>query len=134
MTDDGVLTAKELANIDLRELELAVLSACQSGLGDVTGEGVFGMQRGFKKAGAKSILMSLWKVDDTATAMLMSEFYNNLTNGKSAYESLRTAQQYVRTYESEEEIKDESGETTKRRIRKFEDPFYWAAFVLLDAI
>ena len=134
MTEDGVLTAKELANVDFRGLELVVLSACQSGLGDVTGEGVFGMQRGFKKAGAKSMLMSLWKVDDAATAMLMSEFYRNFTNGKNAYESLRLAQQHVRTYETKEEIKEESGETIKKKVRKFEDPFYWAAFVLLDAI
>ena len=60
--DDGVLTAKELANIDFRKLNLAVLSACQSGLGDVTGEGVFGMQRGFKKAGARTLLMSYGKL------------------------------------------------------------------------
>ncbi len=122
--DDGVLTAKELADIDFRKLDLAVLSACQSGLGDITGEGVFGMQRGFKKAGARTLLMSLWKVDDKATSLLMSEFYRNLLSGKNAHESLRNAQEYLRNYE------DKSN--SKPKI--YSSPYYWAAFVLLDAI
>ena len=112
--EDGVLTAKELANVDFQSLELVVLSACQSGLGDITGDGVFGLQRGFKKAGAKTLLMSLWKVDDEATSLFMTEFYRNLIAGKDAYGALRTAQEYLRSLRP--------------------NPYYWAAFVLLDAL
>ena len=126
--DDGVLTAKELANIDFRKLNLAVLSACQSGLGDVTGEGVFGMQRGFKKAGARTLLMSLWTVDDKATAILMREFYHNLIIGKSKYEALRNAQKYLRNYQEVNE------DMSNKKTKKYSSPYYWAAFVLLDAI
>lgn len=124
--NDGILTAKELANIDFRKLRLAVLSACQTGLGDITGEGVFGLQRGFKKAGAKTLLMTLWKVDDKATSLLMSEFYRNLVSGESTYNALGKAQKYLRNYEIE--TNDANG---KRKI--YSDPHYWAAFILLDA-
>lgn len=117
--EDGILTAKEIANIDLRGLDLVVLSACQTGLGDVSqGEGVFGLQRGFKKAGANSILMSLWEVDDKATQILMTQFYKNWLSGQSKHQSLLSAQKYLR--------KTEGG--------KYTEPKYWAAFILLDGI
>lgn len=114
--DDGILTAMEISKIDLRGLDLAVLSACQSGNGDYTPDGIFGLQRGFKKAGANSILMALWNVDDEATQILMTEFYNNFLNGKSKRESLLAAQKVV------------------RETPGFEDPEYWAVFILLDAL
>ena len=114
--DDGILTALEIADLDLRELDLVVLSACQTGLGDISGEGVFGLQRGFKKAGACSILMSLWDVDDEATQILMTEFYKNYLGGMSKRESLLAAQKTV------------------RETPGFKDPEYWAAFILLDGL
>lgn len=114
--DDGILTAQEIANLDFHGLDLVVLSACQTGMGDISGDGVFGLQRGFKKAGANSILMSLWDVNDEATQILMTEFYKNYLNGMSKRESLLAAQKAVR-------------ETTR-----FEDPEYWAAFILLDGL
>ena len=98
--DNGILTAKEIAGVDLRGMDMVVLSACQTGLGEITGDGVFGLQRGFKKAGVCSLLMSLWKVDDNATQMLMTRFYANLIAGKPKYEALREAQRYVREYEA----------------------------------
>ena len=116
--DDGILTALELSGLDFRGLDLVVLSACQTGLGEVTGEGVFGLQRGFKKAGAQTLMMSLWKVDDQATRLLMTEFYRNLLDGKSKRIAFNNAQQYLRTVEN----------------GKYNLPRYWAAFILLDGI
>lgn len=116
--DDGILFSKEIAGMNLKNVELTVLSSCDSGLGDVTGEGVFGLQRAFKKAGAQSILMSLHKVDDEATRILMVEFYNNLMAGKSKHQSLKDAQHYLR--------KIENG--------KYDDPKYWASFIMLDGL
>ena len=128
--DDGVLTAKEISEMDLRSMDMVVLSACQTGLGDIiSGEGVFGLQRGFKKAGAKTILMSLWEVDDLVTQMLMIEFYKNYCQGIDKQgidkqgikrESLRQAQKTVREY------KDHNGN------RIFDKPYYWAGFIMLD--
>ena len=117
--EDGILTAKEIADVDLRGLDLVVLSACQTGLGDISqGEGVFGLQRGFKKAGAKTILMSLWEVDDKATQILMTQFYKNLLAGQSKRQSLLSAQEYLRVAEN----------------GKYNDPKYWASFIMLDGV
>ncbi len=116
--DDGILTALEISQMDLRGLDLVVLSACETALGDISYEGVYGLQRGFKKAGANTILMSLDKVDDEATRILMVEFYKNLMAGKSKHQSLKDAQHYLR--------KVEGG--------KYDDPKYWASFIMLDGI
>ncbi len=112
--EDGILTAKEISFIDLRNTDLVVLSACQTALGEITGEGVFGLQRGFKKAGARTIIMSLWPVDDNATLLMMTEFYTNLTNGMTKREAFNAAQNKVKT------------------TAGFENPRYWAAFIMLD--
>jgi len=114
--EDGVLTALELSNMNLGHVDMVVMSACESGLGDTTGEGVFGLQRGFKLAGANTLLMSLWKVDDTATQKLMTEFYKYYLSGKSKQESLHLAQASLRS------------------DREYSDPQYWAAFILLDGL
>ena len=112
--EDGILTAKEISFMDLRKTDLVVLSACQTALGEITGEGVFGLQRGFKKAGARTIIMSLWPVDDNATLLMMTEFYANLTKGMSKREAFLSAQNKVKT------------------TAGFENPRYWAAFIMLD--
>ena len=116
--EDGILTAREIANVDLFDVELVVLSACQTGLGDITADGVWGLQRGFKKAGAKTILMSLDRVDDEATRILMVEFYRNLIAGKTKLQSLQEAQKYLRQVDN----------------RKYDDPKYLASFIMLDGL
>ena len=116
--DDGILTAQEISTLNLNHLELVVLSACQTAQGDIRSDGVFGLQRGFKKAGAQSIMMSLWKVDDEATCALMTEFYKNWMQGKTMYDALELAKQHVRT----------------NKEKGWDAPEYWAAFILLDAV
>lgn len=110
--EDGVLTAVEISGMDLSGADLVVLSACQTGLGDVGGEGVYGLQRGFKLAGAGTIIMSLWKVNDVMTKIMMTSFYSQLIKGKTAREAFDYAQNAVR--------------------EKDDDPAYWAAFIMLD--
>lgn len=95
---DGVLTAREIMLTDLHTTELAVLSACQTGMGDIEADGVAGLQRGLKKAGVQTMMMSLWDVNDEATGMLMTMFYEGLQQGKSKQQALRDAQEKVRTF------------------------------------
>ena len=111
--ENGVLTSREIAKLDLGRVGLVVLSACQTGLGDIREDGVFGIQRGFKKAGVQSLIMSLWKVDDRATFQMMTCFYVNLMAGLSRHEAFEKAQQTMRE-------------------GKFSDPYYWASFIMLD--
>ena len=115
--NDGVLSAQEVSYLDFTDCSLVTLSACETGLGEVSGEGVFGLQRGFKKAGVNSILMSLWKVDDEATCKLMTEFYSNwIAKKMTKHDALEAAKKVV------------------RETKGWEDPKYWASFILLDAI
>ena len=109
---DGILRADEIAKLDLNGCRLVVLSACQTGLGEYNSEGVYGLQRAFKLAGVQSVLMSLWSVDDKATAELMTEFYRNLITGQEPDEALVVAQRALR--------------------EKGYSPDKWAAFVLLN--
>lgn len=104
--------------MDLRKAGLVVLSACQSGLGEVTGDGVAGLQRGFKKAGAGSLVMSLWEVSDEATRIMMTCFYENLVQGRSKNDAFHEAVDHLRKYEN----------------GLYDDPEFYAAFILLDAL
>lgn len=115
---DGILTAKEISQVNLHGLYLTILSACKTAQGDVNGDGVFGLQRGFKKAGAQSLLMSLWSVNDQATLYLMEHFYQHLLQGFSFHQSLILAQKDLRTCND----------------GVFDHPAYWAAFILLDSL
>ena len=112
--DDGILTAYEAAGLNLSNTELVVLSACETGLGEMmNSQGVYGLQRSFMLAGAKAVLMSLWKIDDNATQQLMTHFYRawlaHPERGKQS--ALR---------EAEIKLRDQ-----------FPQPYYWGAFVLI---
>ncbi|MCT7971216.1 CHAT domain-containing protein [Laspinema olomoucense] len=89
-SDDGFLTAEEIFNLELNA-ELVVLSACDTGRGRITGDGVIGLSRSFISAGVPSVIVSLWKVDDAATAYLMQQFYQNWLNGNDKAQALRQA-------------------------------------------
>ena len=116
--EDGILTAQEISTLDLRGLDLVVLSACQTGLGDIiSGEGVFGLQRGFKKAGAKTIIMSLWNVNDELTMKMMTSFYHHYLDGMSKEEAFHAAQDELR--------KDNSSQQERPD---------WASFIMLDGL
>jgi CHAT domain-containing protein len=102
----GILTGEQLIDLDLSGLELAVLSACETGLGDVAGgEGTFGLQRAFHYAGTRDVIASLWKVPDQSTAALMALFYRNLwEKNLSPMESLRQSQ--LEIYRNPQKIAD----------------------------
>jgi CHAT domain-containing protein len=111
--EDGILTAFEISQLNLSHTKLAVLSACETGLGDIRGnEGVYGLQRAFKMAGVQYLLVSLWKIPDTQTAELMTQFYKHLFIEKDIHTAFRKAQQYMRGH--------------------YTNPFYWAGFVLIE--
>lgn len=110
--EDGILQADEIAKLDLSGTSLLVLSACKTALGDISSDGVYGLQRAFKIAGVGTIVMSLWEVDDKATALFMSYFYEALTSGESKHDAFFNAQERLR--------------------HQYSDPRYWAAFIMLD--
>ena len=123
--DDGWLTALEIAHLDLRGLDMVVLSACKTGVGEVTGDGVFGLQRGFKKAGARTLVMSLWNVPDQLTCYFMKEFFARIevdANGHptNKHTAFLQAQQAART--NWQEVDPNAA------------PYDWAAFILLDGV
>jgi CHAT domain-containing protein len=119
-TDDGWVTAEEIAMMDLKGTELVVLSACETGLGDVrTGEGVFGLRRAFLYAGARTLVTSLFRVPDQQTREIMRNFYRSLAQGKSKLAALHNAQL--------EMIRKRRAETGAAH------PFFWASFILVGS-
>ena len=111
----GILTASDIARLDLSNTKFTVLSACQSGNGQATPEGLYGLQRAFKKAGVKTMIMSLWNVSDVVGTEFMNIFYENLLDKDNNFD------------------KREAFEKAKSTIRKkYPEPFYWACFVMLD--
>jgi CHAT domain-containing protein/Flp pilus assembly protein TadD len=112
VTDDGILTGLEISGVRLPDTKLAVLSACETGLGQVEGsEGVFGLQRAFKLAGVNYIMASLWQVPDSETARFMETFYSYLLGGKTIRAAFLATQQFMRQRYT---------------------PYYWAGFTLVQ--
>ena len=110
--ENGILTALEASTLNLDNTELVILSACETGKGEIkVGEGVYGLQRAFQVAGSKATIMSLWKVDDNATQQLMESFYRNWMDSGNKTEAFRKAQLEVR--------------------KKYTSPYYWGAFVMM---
>jgi CHAT domain-containing protein len=117
--DNSVLTAMEAGSLDLRGTELVVLSACNTGQGDVkNGEGVFGLRRALQEAGAQAVLMSLWSVPDKETQDLMQRFYSKWLGGMEKHEALKEAQLEMR-------------EKVRQEHKGRDLPYYWGAFVLV---
>ena len=111
--DDGVLTAGEIAAMDLSGTELVVLSACNTGIGHLEQtQNVVGLWRAFKQAGVKSILMTLWEVDDEVAAQMMLQFYTYWLETSDRYEAFKKAQKAIR--------------------QRYPEPYHWGAFVLMD--
>lgn len=111
--EDGILTALEVANLDLFNTKLVVLSACETGRGDINNtEGILGLRRAFKIAGAQQLIISLWKVPDAQTAELMQLFYARYLAGNSAHAAFEFAQ--------------------KEMSKRYNNPYYWAAFLLIE--
>jgi CHAT domain-containing protein len=116
--EDGILTALEVSGLNLIGTDLVVLSACQTGIGDVqSGEGVFGLRRAFQHAGAKSVIMSMFAVPDESTSILMERFYENWLSGKSKASALRNASLSILT--------------ERREKNEPTHPLFWGGFVLV---
>lgn len=112
--EDGILLGEEIAKLDFSNVDLIVLSACKSALGDINSEGVVGLRQAFKRAGARSILITLNNIDDKATAYFMSLFYNHLFETGDKYDSFDFAINGMKS------------------SKDYSDPSYWAHFVLID--
>ena len=113
-SQDGILTARDISKLDLSNTDIMVVSACETALGTYSQEGVYGIQRGIKQAGVKSMIASLWKVNDASTAYLMSLFYSKWSAGTSKHEAMLQA--------------------IKQTREKYPSPYNWAPFVMIDAI
>ena len=128
---DGILSARELAEQDLSHVNLVVLSACQSGLGYICTDGVYGLQRGLKTAGVKAIIASLWSVDDQATMLLMRKMYEYLGQGNPLHEAFSKARLYLKTATIEERY--HRSQLPDLIVEKnFDEPMYSDAFILID--
>jgi CHAT domain-containing protein len=143
----GIVFAQDVTAIDLWANELTILSACETGIGDIkTGEGVFGLRRAFALAGSKTLVMSLWSVPEQATVLLMERFINNLQRGLGRGDALQDAQNYIRTITVVELQESEAGRQVLIELQEYgklsrkvvanqpdftplAHPYYWGAWI-----
>ncbi len=148
---DGLLSARELADMDLSAVNLFVVSACQSALGFITADGVYGLQRGLKQAGAGALLLSLWSVNDEATATLMQTFMKEVGSGKSLHDAFAAARRSMqrpaspaadasaatsapqRTF-SAAKLTHRAKAVQTSTLPRYATPQYTDAFILIDAL
>ena len=143
--EDGVLSARELCDMNLKHINLIVLSACQTALGIVSDEGPAGLVRGLKKSGANTLLASLWEVDDQATRLLMAAFYKSLSTNRDMTkgEALRLAQDSLKNYKVvavsvfnpatlASTVRYEAYKGVGDPITPYSEPYYWAPFIVID--
>ena len=146
---DGLLSARELSRCDMSQTRLAIISACQTGLGYITADGVYGIQRGLKNAGVQSMIVSLWNVNDEATSLLMTAFHRNLSRGMTTADAFRAARQTLAdtagaTTDSSTTTTPELRFNTARLVNEevstdqamadYSSPRYTNAFILIDAL
>ncbi len=137
---DGLLSARELSAIDMSNVDMAVLSACQTGLGYITSDGVFGIQRGFKNAGVDCLVVSLWEVSDAATRVLMTSFFKYLGENMTPHKALMKARDTLRDSEAMENERKRvfnASSLTEEVINtadSYDTPYFRNAFIMIDAI
>lgn len=113
LSRSGLLTADDVSRCNLSNTAIACLASCHSGQGEVTSEGIYGLQRAFKKAGTKTVIMNIWEASDVATKCFMTNFYSDLINGsKDRHEAFKFARNAVR--------------------KQYPSPFYWAGVIMVD--
>ena len=116
--DDGILTAKDISELDLHNVDLAVISACKSALGEIRADGVYGLVRGFKQAGVRSLIMATDDIVDYVSGQLWIQLFRNLAKGMTKREALLEGLKYIRTMDD----------------GAFSHPKYWTPFILIDGV
>lgn len=136
---EGALSAKELSSLDMRNVEIVVLSCCETGLGYVTSDGVYGIQRGLKNAGVRAIICTLWDVWDEAATFFMTNFHRHLSDGLSVYQAFYKARNDMKDYSTATEDALSFNAATMAQQQTAEDydfsnPSDRNVFILIDAI
>ena len=136
---DGILSAKEISSLDLSRTDLVVLSCCETGLGYVTPDGVYGIQRGLKNAGVKAIVCTLWDIDDEASCFFMTHFHQHLQAGLSINDAFYQARSDMMDYSDSEEATLVFNTSTmaveqQNVTANLSEPSYRDAFILIDAL
>ena len=137
--EDGILSAREICDLDLSEADLVVLSACQTAKGLISDESASGLIRALKMAGAKTIIASLWEVDDRSATVFMANFYEALNRGLGKQEAIEEARMLTAGFARENQKREfdagaMSGKRTGAPVKSYPyaKPWYWAPFILID--